>query len=134
MRGTALMEFALAWPIALLLVLACVELSVWEVESYAARSAALAAARAAAAAPFDPRLAETVALHALAPSLAGAPAAAWCPGRGLTPHGVWVCASDRGNAVEVSIGGQVPALVPLFGGSGLPLHADALVDKERFVR
>ena len=43
-RGTAILEFALAWPVALLLALGCVELAVWGAESYAARSAALATA------------------------------------------------------------------------------------------
>src|SRR4029077_6633293 len=45
-RGTALMEFALAWPIVLLLVLGAVEMAVWGSESASAREAALAGARA----------------------------------------------------------------------------------------
>jgi len=42
------MEFALAWPVALVLVLGAVETAVWGSELFAARSAALAGARAGA--------------------------------------------------------------------------------------
>jgi len=132
MRGSAVIEFALAWPVALVLVLGCVELSIWQVESYTARSAALAGARAAAAGNAGPRVAEAVTLRSLAPGLAGVEPVAWCPGQGQSPPGVWVCATDHGSAVEVAIGGAVPALVPLFGGQGLPLHADVVLDKESF--
>ena len=44
--AAALVEFALAWPIALVIVLASVEVAVWAEEAYGARSAALAGARA----------------------------------------------------------------------------------------
>ena len=132
MRGTALVEFALAWPVALLLVLGCVELSVWGVESYAAQSAALAGARAASASDAGTGIGEQVTLRSLAPSLAGTAAAAWCPGAQPAPAGVWVCATDRGQSVEVAVGGLVPALVPLLGARGLPIHADASMERERF--
>lgn len=131
MRGSALIEFALAWPVALLLVLGCVEIAVWEAEAYAARSAALAGARAASVAGADPRVAQEVARRSLAPSLAGASPAAWCPGEPGSPR-VWVCVSDRGTAVEVVIGGSVPTLVPWLGSQGMPLHADVWLEKERF--
>src|SRR5579864_2580639 len=120
------MEFALAWPVAPLLVLGCVELAVWGTESHAARNAALAGARAASAAGADPRAGEVVALRTLGPSLAGASPVAWCPGAGPEPTGVWVCAYDKGLTVEVKVGGSVPALVPLLGSTGLPLHADVV--------
>ncbi len=81
-RGAAILEFALAWPVTLLLALGCVELAVWGAESFAARSAALAGARAASVAGSSPRVAEVVTLRVLAPSLVGVQAAAWCPGQG----------------------------------------------------
>jgi Flp pilus assembly protein TadG len=80
MRGTALIEFALAWPVALLLVLGTVETAVWGSETLAARSAALAGARAAATRGGTPALAVDVTRRVLAPSLVGVSTAAWCPG------------------------------------------------------
>ncbi|TAN32095.1 hypothetical protein EPN29_10245 [bacterium] len=134
MRGAAVMEFALAWPVTLLLVLGCVELAVWEAEAFAARSAALAGARAATVAGAGPGAAAAAALYALAPSLVGAAAVIWCPGQPAAPAGVWVCATDLGSAVQVEVGGSVPALVPLVPGGGLPLHAYAVLQKETFAR
>jgi hypothetical protein len=134
LRGTALVEFALAWPVALLLVLGCVELSVWAAESFAARSAALAGARSASVAGSDSRGAATVAVRVLSPSLVGARATAWCPTeRGDAPP-VWVCATDLGAAVQVEIGGWVPSLVPIGPRAGLPLHAHVVLEKETFVK
>jgi hypothetical protein len=134
MRGTALMEFALAWPVALLLVLGAVETTVWGSEVYAARSAALAGARAGAVVGASTAVAVGVAVRTLAPSLVGVGASAWCPGESLTPPPVWVCASDLGDAIEVVIRGAVPALVPIFGARGLPLQERVAVQKEAFVR
>lgn len=130
--GTALVEFALAWPAALLLALGCVELSIWSAEALAVRSAALAGARAASVAGGGESVATQVTLRALEPSLIGTAAAAWCPGQGGTPPEVWVCARDAGQAIEVTIGGTAPAIVPLVAGSGLPLHAHVAVRKEVF--
>ena len=132
MRGTALVEFALAWPVALLLALGTVETAVWSSEAYAARSAALAGARAAAAAGGTPQLAVAVTQRILSPSLVGVTASAWCPGESKTSPALWVCARDRGDAIQVEIGGVVPAIVPLIGDAGLPLHAQVVVEKERF--
>lgn len=132
MRGAALLEFALAWPVALLLVVGCVELSVWGSESYAARAAALAGARAASVVGASPAAGAEVAVRALAPSLVGARASAWCPGQSRATPPVWVCVRDIGSSVAVSVGGYAPALVPLVAGSGLPLHADVTLQKEAF--
>jgi hypothetical protein len=131
-RGTALVEFALAWPVALSLVLGCVEIAVWGAEAFAARSAALAGARAASVAGAPPSVGSVVALHALEPSLVGASAAPWCPGQAGARPEIWVCARDLGPTVEVSIGGTVPALVPLVAGGGLPLRAHVVLQKEMF--
>jgi hypothetical protein len=132
MRGAALVEFALAWPIALLLVLGCVELAVWGAESFAARSAALTGARAASVAGSDPEVAVAVTLRVLSPSLVGVAAGAWCPGQSGQPPTVWVCAIDLGSSVQVDVGGSVPSLVPIVPGGGLPLHAHAVLKKEIF--
>jgi Flp pilus assembly protein TadG len=132
--GAAILEFALAWPVALLLALGCVQLAVWGAESFAARAAALAGARAASVAGSSPRIAEIVTMRVLAPSLVGVKAAAWCPGQaGPTPV-VWVCATDSGSAVQVDVGGSVPALVPVGFADGLPLHAHIEMQKEAFTR
>jgi hypothetical protein len=131
-RGAALLEFALAWPVALLLVLGSVELAVWGAESFAARSAALAGARAASVAGSNPRTAALVTLSALSPSLVGVNADVWCPGEGGMPPAVWVCATDQGPAMQVDVGGSVPALVPIGPGQGLPLRAHAEIQKEVF--
>jgi Flp pilus assembly protein TadG len=132
LRGAAILEFALAWPVALLLALGCVELAVWSAESFAARSSALAGARAASVAGSNPRIAALVTIRALSPSLVGVQAGAWCPGQGGAPPPVWVCATDLGPTVQVEVGGSVPALVPVGVGRGLPLHAQVEIQKEAF--
>jgi TadE-like protein len=134
MRGTALMEFALAWPMALLLVLGAVETAVWGSEAFAARSAALAGARAGAVAGAGRAVAVKVTVHTLAPSLVGVTPAAWCPGESQTLPAVWVCARDLGAAIEVDIGGVVPAIVPMIHLGGLPLRARVVVQKEAFAK
>lgn len=134
MRGTALMEFALAWPAALLLVLGAVEAAVWGSEAFAARSAALAGAQAGAVAGATPAVAAGVALRALAPSLVGVAASAWCPGESRPTPPIWVCARDLGAAIQVDIGGVVPSIVPMVHSSGLPLEAHVVVQKEAFAR
>ncbi len=134
MRGTALMEFALAWPVAVLLVLGAVETAVWAAETSAARSAALAGARvgAIAGAPLD--RAASVTLRTLSPSLVGVTAALWCPGQPGQSPSVWVCAIDLGPAIQVDVGGSVPALVPIASWSGIPLEAHVVLEKETFAR
>jgi hypothetical protein len=131
-RGTALIEFALAWPIALLLVLGCVELAVWGTEAFSARSAAIAGARAGSVAGAPLTVASAVAIRVLDPGLVGAAAASWCPGQASERPSLWVCARDLGTSVQVTIGGEAPALVPLVAGGGLPLHADVVLEKEKF--
>jgi hypothetical protein len=131
-RGAAILEFALAWPVALLLALGCVELAVWGAESFAARSAALAGARAASVAGASPQIAALVTLRVLSPRLVGVQPGAWCPGQSGAQPAVWVCATDLGLAVQVDIGGSAPALVPVGMGQGLPLRAHVEIKKETF--
>jgi TadE-like protein len=132
-RGTALIEFALAWPVALLLVLGAVEMAVWSVETYAARSSALAGARVGAIAGMPPDRAADVTLRTLSPSLVGVTPEAWCPGSNRRPT-VWVCATDLGSAIEMDVGGFAPALIPMVPGIGLPLKAHVVLEKETFAR
>lgn len=135
-KGAALVEFALVWPVLLLLVLAGIELAVWSSESFAARAAAAAGARAGATVGVSPTVAEAVSLAALQRSLVGVRAAAWCPSSfGPPPPPVWVCAttSPTTEGCRVQVGGSVPALLPLLPGrGGLPLHADVTVAPEVF--
>jgi TadE-like protein len=130
--GAALVEFALVWPIALLIVLVTVEAAVWSVEAYAARAASLAGARAGAMAGGTPSAAGEVARRTLSSSLVGVAAAIWCPGGQRPAPPVWVCAVDLGTGVEVDIGGVAPSLVPLVAGGGIPLQAHVILRKETF--
>jgi hypothetical protein len=133
-KGSTLAEFAVGWPVALLIVLAAVETAVWGSEAYAARAAALAGARAGSVSGGTATVASAVALRSLAPSLVGVTADAWCPGQSSAPPPVWVCATDLGASMQVDVGGSVPALVPLWLGPGLPLHAHVVLQKEAYAR
>jgi TadE-like protein len=128
------MEFALAWPVVLLLVLSAVEVTVWESESASAREAALAGARAGSVAGAGVDEAVGVTLRVMSSSLVGVSASEWCPGDTRPAPALWVCATDLGAALEVDVGGSVPSLVPLVPGRGLPLRAHAVLDKEKFSR
>jgi len=131
--GSALLEFAIAWPVALLLVLGSVQLAVWGSGAFAARQAALAGARAGIAVDGTAALARSVALASLRPVLVGTTAQAWCPSAGGTPPQVWVCATMSAATVEVRVGGSIPTLLPLLpGGGGLPLDADVVLAREMF--
>ncbi|MHB8611779.1 MAG: TadE/TadG family type IV pilus assembly protein [Candidatus Dormibacteraceae bacterium] len=131
-RGAALLEFALAWPVALMLALGCVELAVWGEESFAARSAALAGARAATAAGSSAQVATFVTMRVLAPNLVGARPAEWCPSQAGSAPPVWVCSADLGSAVQVDVGGWVPGVVQIGMRQGLSLRAHVVIEKERF--
>ena len=130
-RGQALVEFAVAWPVTLLLVLVCVQLGVFAAEAQAAREAALVGARSGTALGSGPAASAALAVDALRPWVIGAEVGAWCPGKPDQPQ-VWVCGQGTGDWVDVSIGGRVPALVPLLPGGGIPLAADVRLDTERF--
>ena len=133
-HAAALVEFALAWPIALLLILSTVETAVWAAEAYAAHAATIAGARAGAMVGGTAQVASAVTLRTLSASLVGVVPRPWCPGASLSPPPVWVCATDLGQSIEVDVGGTVPALVPLAPGAGLPLRAHVVLAKEKFIR
>lgn len=131
-RAAALVEFALAWPVALLIVLATVQAAVWAAEAYAARAATVAGARAGAVATGSAPVAALVTIRSLAPDLVGVVPKAWCPGLSPMPPPVWVCSVDLGGSIEVDVGGTVPALVPIAPDGGLPVRAHIVLPKERF--
>lgn len=133
-RAAALVEIALVWPVALLIVLGTVETAIWSAEAHAAHAASLAGARAGSIAGGTPAVASAIAIRSLSAGLVGARAAAWCPGSRPPAPPVWVCAIDLGDSIEVDVGGMAPALVPIVPGSGIPLHAHAALQKERFTR
>ncbi len=133
-RGAALMEFALAWPIVLLLVLGAVQIAVWESEAAAVHDAALAGARAGTVAGANADVAARVALRVMSSSLVGVDPTAWCPAGTRSAPELWVCATDLGSALQVDVGGSVPSLVPLFSARGFPVSAHVVLQKERFVR
>lgn len=130
-RGAALVEFALAWPVALLLVLGAVQVTLWASESFAARAAILAGARAATVGGSTADVAAKVAVRALRPMIVGTAVRASCANEDSSY--LRVCARDLGDAVVVDVDGTVPALVPLIGG-GLPVDAQVILQKELFTR
>ena len=129
--GSGLVEFAIAWPVALTLIFGAVQLSTWGAESAAARQAALTGARVGQSAGADAALVTEAALAVLNPALIGVRAVAACPRTGSAPP-VWVCAVVSPLTVAVSIGGRVPAVVPLLSASGLPIAADVVLAREVF--
>ena len=130
-RGAALVEFALAWPVALLLVLGAVQVTLWASESFAARAAILAGARTATVGGSTADVAAIVAVRALRPAIFGTTVRASCANENSSY--LRVCARDLGDAVEVDVDGTVPALVPLIAG-GLPVDAQVILQKELFTR
>jgi hypothetical protein len=45
-----------------------------------------------------------------------------------------VCSADLGSAVQVEVGGSVPAVVPIGMRQGLPIHALFVIQKETFTQ
>ena len=134
-RGTALMEFALAWPIVLFLVLGAVQIAIWESEVTSAHDAALAGARAGTVAGAGVAVAARVAIRAMSASLVGVGVTGWCPrDTRPMPSGIWVCALDLGSLLQVDVGGSAPALVPVLAASSIPIRAHVVLAKEKFER
>lgn len=130
--GGALVEFALAWPVALVLLLGGVQVALWASESFAARAAILAGARAGTVAGAQADVAAKVAVRALRPAVFGTFVTASCASP--SGSGLVVCARDVGNSVEVEVAGTVPALMPLAPARGLPVRARVVLQRETFVR
>lgn len=128
-----MLEFAIAWPICLLLVAGAIQLSLWSAESQAVRQAALAGARAGTAFGSGADVAAGVTMAALGRSLIGVQPRRWCPLEGGSQPDVWVCSVSSATFVEVRVGGRVPSLLPLLpGGAGLPVSAHAVIAREAF--
>jgi len=130
--GNALVEFAIAWPVALLLVAGTIQLAVWGSEAFAAHQAALAGARAGSVAGGSAEVAEAAALAVLRPVLVGTSASGGCATGARTQSRVWVCVLSRSSAFEVVVGGSVPPLIPLVPGGSLPIGADVTLAREVF--
>jgi len=128
------MEFALAWPIVLLLVLGAVQIALWVSEAAAVREAARAGARAGTVAGASADLAARVTVTAMSAALVGSDVAVWCPGQRAPQPRLWVCAKDIGSALQVDVGGSVSAVVPIVRGGGIPIRAHVVLDKEGFRR
>ncbi|HVB76823.1 MAG TPA: TadE/TadG family type IV pilus assembly protein [Candidatus Nitrosotalea sp.] len=123
-RGAAMVEFALAWPVLLLLTSVSVQLSLWGAVAEAAVYAAGAGARAGSVAGANAAVAEAVAVLSLSPALAGESAVAGCPAasrRAARPE-LTVCASYTSSSVTVAVRGSAPLLLPL-PGPGMPVWA-----------
>ena len=130
--GSALLEFAIAWPVALLLVVGTVQLAIWGTEVYAVRQAALAGARAGSGVGGGTAVGLAASLEVLRPSLVGVSPAAWCPGQPRPPR-LWVCVRESASLTQVTIRGTVPGLLPLLpGGLWLPVGADVALPRETF--
>lgn len=131
--GAALLEFAIAWPVVLLLVFGAVRLSLWAEESFAAREAALAGARAAAVSGGSTGTGDSVALNVLRPAIFGGEVVASCEPAAVGDV-LQVCTREVGAAIDVTVAGTVPALLPLPVRQGLPIRAHVLLAKEVFLR
>ena len=130
--ANALVEFAIAWPVALLLVAGTIQLAVWGSEAFVARQAALSGARAGSVAGGSSQVAEATALAVLRPVLVGTTAAAGCAIQRRGQPQVWVCVVWRSATVEVRVAGSVPSLLPLVPGGSLPVGADVTLAREVF--
>lgn len=131
-RGSTLLEFALAWPVVLLLALGAVQLAVWVSEVYAVRAAAAAGARAGSAVGAGPVTAEQVTLAVLRPSLSGTRAEVGCARQpSPNPAGIRVCVIRSPAEVRVRVAGKVPTVVPVLA-QALPVAADVAVAVEAF--
>lgn len=132
-RGSALLEFALAWPAALTAVLLGIQVMLWGTGSSAARTAALAGARAGASADGDAALAEQVALAVLRAGLLGATAGPACGDPVLACAGsdLQVTANVDASTVQVTVSGSIPALVPA-PAARLPISSTAVLPREAF--
>ena len=121
-RGSALVEFALVWPVLLLLAFGSLQLSIWASVVEVSRYAAGAGARAGSIAGGGAQVAEAAAFGVLHQVGLGVRVASGC---GAAPAGgVTVCATVVASLVTVRVEGEVPLLLPLPGG-GLPVAIQA---------
>lgn len=132
-RGDALVEFALAWPVAVFLTAGGVQLALWSAELSAAQEASLAGARIGQSPAASAAQVDDAALVVLRPWAVGVRPDRWCPGDPGAQPQLWVCASLTPGLVEVRAGGVLqPLLALLPGGRGLPFEAQVQLPREAF--
>src|SRR6266542_2145731 len=119
-RGDALVEAALTLPVLLMVALAVVQFSLYAHARHVVAAAAQEGARTAAVEGGS--LEEGV---AYAQELLRA-------GLGRHADEVALRATDDGQVVTVSAGGQLRMVIPWVADAGLPLSAHAAIVKERF--
>lgn len=131
-RGDALVEFALAWPVAVLLTAGGVQLALWSAELSAVQEASLAGASIGQSPAASAAQVDDAALAVLRPWAGGVRPVSWCPGDpGVQPQ-LWVCASLTPAHVEVRAGGELQPLLALLPGRGLPFEAEVQLPREAF--
>jgi Flp pilus assembly protein TadG len=116
-----MIEFALAFPLLVLVALALVQLALYVHAENVVIGAAQDGARVAA--EVDRGIPDGLATSR---TLLQA-------GLGAEGSAVNVQGADNGSTVTITASGSLPVILPLVGGVSLPLHARATMSKEQFV-
>lgn len=119
-RGQALVEAALAFPLLLLVAIGLVQFALFVHAQQVVTAAVQDGARVAAA---EDRTAADGVAHAQA--LLGA-------GLGQSAGAIGVQGSDEGDVVVIEAQGRLRTIIPWVADASLPLRARAVVSKERF--
>lgn len=119
-RGQAMVEMALVFPLLLIVAIGLVQFALYAHAENVVTGAAQDGARVAA--EGDRTLADGV-NHTRAVLQAGL---------GTTAADVTVAGSDGGDVVVIEVTGRLRAIIPWVADATLPLHARAIMSKERF--
>lgn len=119
-RGTAALELAIVAPALMLLVLGILQFGLWYHAEHVTKTAALEAARSAAAEDGRAESAESRALDVLQAGL------------GSTAENTTVDVTIGSETARVRVNAQMRGLLPIPGLSRLNLSADATAYRERF--
>ena len=117
-RGSLMLEAALAFPALILAVLALLQFALWAHAANVTDDACAYGVRQAAEVQSDPN-AVTAATQSLLRS-----------GLGDYATGFAVTVRDQGADVAVDVQGSIPLLVPVPGGTALPVHVRLVRPKE----
>jgi Flp pilus assembly protein TadG len=117
-RGSLMLEAALAFPALILAVLMLLQFALWAHSVNVVDDACAYGVRQAAEVQSNP-----AAVAATTQSLLRS-------GLGDYAAGFAVRVQDQGAAVAVDVRGSIPILLPLPGGSALPVHAHLVRPKE----
>lgn len=131
-RGAALVEFAVAWPVAVLLTAGGVQLTLWGAEVSAAHEAALAGARVGQAPGASAAQVKNAAQTVLRSWAGGVAPVAWCPGEEALQPQLWVCPGLTPALSEVRVGGDLTPLLALVPGGRLPFAVDVRLPREAY--